>query len=293
MVNVVAVGGANVDVVARPDVDAERASSNPGTVTVTAGGVARNVAEVLARLGTPTSLVSAVGGDHHGDLVVEATTDAGVDISHVRQVAGPTGAYVALLDAAGELCAGVADMTACRLRPADVRADPVAELIAAADLVVLDGNLDPATLLAALDVAGTVPVAFDPVSVPKSTGLRAAVAGRSLFLVSAGAAELEALGAPGGLDAELVWERRGPDGSTLTSTTAPVGAVDLPSLYVETVVDVTGAGDAMLGAFLHAWLDGASGAEAAAYGHAAAALTVASAHTVRPDLTDALVRSLL
>ena len=49
----------------------------------------------------------------------------------------------------------------------------------------------------------------------------------------------------------------------------------------------------MLGAFLHAWLGGATGAEAAAYGHAAAALTVASPHTVRPDLTDELVRSLL
>ena len=49
----------------------------------------------------------------------------------------------------------------------------------------------------------------------------------------------------------------------------------------------------MLAAFCHALLDGAEPAEAAAYGHAAAALTVASPHTVRPDLTDRLVRSLL
>ena len=57
------------------------------------------------------------------------------------------------------------------------------------------------------------------------------------------------------------------------------------------VVDVTGAGDAMLAAFCHALLDGAEPAAAAAYGHAAAALTIASPHTVRPDLTDRLVRS--
>jgi pseudouridine kinase len=49
----------------------------------------------------------------------------------------------------------------------------------------------------------------------------------------------------------------------------------------------------MLAAFCHAILSGASPAEAAAYGHAAAALTVASPHTVRPDLTDQLVESLL
>ena len=59
------------------------------------------------------------------------------------------------------------------------------------------------------------------------------------------------------------------------------------------VLDVTGAGDAMLAGFCHALLAGATPVEAAAYGHAAAALTIASPHTVRPDLTDALVRSLL
>ena len=56
---------------------------------------------------------------------------------------------------------------------------------------------------------------------------------------------------------------------------------------------MTGAGDAMLAAFCHALLAGESAAAAAAYGQAAAALTVASRHTVRPDLTDELVRSLL
>jgi pseudouridine kinase len=279
----VVVGGANVDVVARPLTLAEPATSNPGTVTVTAGGVARNIAEVLARLGTPTSLVSAVGGDHHGDLVVETSTDAGIDLTHVRQVDGSTGAYVALLGADGELVGGVADMSACDLHPDDLDAD----LLAGADLVVLDGNLDPETLAHALDLAGEVPVALDPVSVPKAARLRDTLAGRRIFLVSAGAAELAALG---DVDAELVWERRGPAGSTLTG---PDEVVDHAALFVENVVDVTGAGDAMLGAFLHAWLGGATGAEAAAYGHAAAALTVASAHTVRPDLTDELVRSLL
>ena len=59
------------------------------------------------------------------------------------------------------------------------------------------------------------------------------------------------------------------------------------------VLDVTGAGDSMLAAFCHALLGGATPADAAAYGQAAAALTVASPHTVRPDLTDELVRSLL
>ncbi len=89
---------------------------------------------------------------------------------------------------------------------------------------------------------------------------------------------------------ECVWVRRGADGSTFSDGS---GSAAIAAVPVSEVLDVTGAGDAMLAGFCHALLAGATRVEAAAYGHAAAALTVASPHTVRPDLTDALVRSLL
>ena len=68
------------------------------------------------------------------------------------------------------------------------------------------------------------------------------------------------------------------------------------SVYVPSPVafaEVTGAGDSMPRAFCHMLLQGGSPEEAARFGHAAAALTVASPHTVRPDLTHRLVRSTL
>ncbi len=56
------------------------------------------------------------------------------------------------------------------------------------------------------------------------------------------------------------------------------------------VRDVTGAGDAMLAAFsARALLAGHSPVIAARHGHAAAALTLESEHTVRPDLTERLL----
>src|SRR4051794_35968433 len=54
-------GGANMDVKARSPRAAVLAPSNPGSATMSAGGVGRNVAENLARLGTRTHLVAAVG----------------------------------------------------------------------------------------------------------------------------------------------------------------------------------------------------------------------------------------
>ena len=87
----------------------------------------------------------------------------------------------------------------------------------------------------------------------------------------------------------VLWERAGAAGSLLRTHQESVELTSLPA----TVADVTGAGDAMLAAYCHAVLGGSTPAEAARYGHAAAALTVGSRHTVRPDLTDATVRSLL
>jgi pseudouridine kinase len=292
---VVVVGGANLDIKAHSNRPVEPGTSNPGTTALAAGGVGRNVAEGLARLGTPTALVAAVGTDAFGDRVLDATAAAGVDVEAVRRIAGATGTYTAVLDADGELVAAVADMAATEaLAPADL--DAVAATIAGARLVVLDGNLAAATLDRAADLAhdAGVPVLVEPVSAPKARLLATLFrADRPVFMATPNEDELAALG---GLDAlhqrgvDCVWIRQGAHGSTFSDGSGPTTIAAVP---VTEVLDVTGAGDAMLAGFCHALLAGATPVEAAAYGHAAAALTIASPHTVRPDLTDALVRSLL
>ena len=92
------------------------------------------------------------------------------------------------------------------------------------------------------------------------------------------------------MGAENVWVRLGADGSLLVPRAdepVPLGA------HKVTVVDVTGGGDAMLAGLIHRWLLGDPLAEAAAYGQAVAALTVAREETVRPDLGPDLVEAQL
>ena len=62
------VGGANMDICASPASRMRMHDSNPGSVVTSPGGVARNMAENLARLGVDCRLVAAVGADHYGDL---------------------------------------------------------------------------------------------------------------------------------------------------------------------------------------------------------------------------------
>jgi pseudouridine kinase len=281
---VVVVGGANVDVKARTTHALVSATSNPGTVVRTPGGVGRNVAENLARLGCRVALLSTVGSDPDGDWLVEETAAAGVDVSPVLR-GGRTGRYVAVLDADGGLVVGVSDMAATDALGPDVLD---VDLIRSADLVVVDGNL-PATTVDAVLALG-VRVVIDPVSVAKARRISPLLTRtRPVYAITPNEDELAALGSVAELHdrgVEVVWVGRGAAGSLLSTADGEI-TLEAPEV---TAIDVTGAGDAMLAAFCHRLLAGFSLADAAAYGHEAAALTVASPHTVRPDLGERMAR---
>jgi pseudouridine kinase len=312
---VVVVGGANMDIKARSTEPAIAHTSNPGHTSTTPGGVARNIAENLARLGTPVHLIAALGRDPHGERLLADTRDAGVLLDHVHRSEHPTGSYTAVLDADGELILAVADMTATDdLRPEHLQS--ARELIAHAALLILDGNLPAPTIAHLLDLARTadVRVIIDPVSVPKATRLLPLLtAERPIYALTPNRDELHALtgrdtSADEGLSAAVavlhergvqhVWVRLGAQGSLLSardslSTRDPERGSQLLAAGPTDVEDVTGAGDAMLAAFAHALVGGHSPSQAARYGHAAAALTLGSAHTVRPDLTAHLLNQVL
>ena len=296
----VVIGGANVDVKARSTARATSQTSNPGHGSMTPGGVARNIAENIARLGDRVQLISVVGRDPMGDNLLQHTTAAGVRVEHVVRSDRPTGTYTAVLDVDGELIVAIADMEAtAELGPEQLH--NARDVIAAAGVLVLDGNLSVDALDYALDLSLGVRTIFEPVSVPKATGLKDAIDGR-VFAITPNRDELAALtDSPTRSDrqvrsaalslhargVELVWVRLGERGSLLSSADH---AIEIPAVPTA-VQDVTGAGDSMLGAFCHVLLQGGSPEEAARFGHAAAALTLASPHTVRPDLTPRLVRA--
>jgi pseudouridine kinase len=220
----------------------------------------------------------------------------------VARTERPTGTYTAVLDADGELLVAIADMEAtAELGPEQLQA--ARGVIATAGVLVLDGNLRRDAFEHALDLSEVPLTVFEPVSVPKAAALKDVLDSR-VYAVTPNRDELAALtdlptrtdrqvrSAVRALHArgiEMVWIRLGERGSLLSTADE---VIELPALTV-TVTDVTGGGDSMLAAFCHVLLEGGTPVEAARFGHAAAALTLASAHTVRPDLTPRLVRAAL
>jgi len=306
--SVVVVGGANMDVKAHSRHKAVLRTSNPGAAVTTPGGVGRNIAENLARLGTPTHLVAPVGRDAFGEELVAHTRAAGVVVDHLVHADDATGTYLAVMDSDGELLVAVSNMDVTdRLTVRQLAGSR--DLIAHSDLLVIDGNIPPAPVAWLLDYAAAtgVPVVIDPVSVAKAEHLAHALnPARPVLALTPNQDELAAiLGRPvpdtaasavkaareiHRLGVIHVWVRRGLRGSILSSREengrTTVTHLDAPRV---TAVDVTGAGDAMTAAFVHALLRQDMPGEAARFGQMAAALTVASADTVRPDLTARLI----
>lgn len=296
--SVLCIGGCVVDRIGETlDETARLHTSNIGRMRSGFGGVARNVAESLARLGVPVRLVSRVGRDADGLSLVAATAAAGVDVSGIETDADlATASYTALFDGGGELVIGLADMavlgaiSAARVLDEIARAGPDA-------LVFIDANLDPSTIAAIADARPRI-LAAGPVSQQKVVRLRPALGSIDyLFLNRYEAAAL--LDMPAADDAALLSSRMGTvmSGSGIVTAGPRGGVAWFQGMTAQLTappaqpVNVNGAGDALAAATLARLWHGDDFARAVHIAMAAAALTVESTTTVRQDLAMDLVMS--
>lgn len=84
---------------------------NLGTIQFVHGGVGRNVAENLARLGVPTRFVSSVDASGLGQEVIERLREAGADTQFIAAAAKEgMGMWLAVLDQTGDLAGSISQM---------------------------------------------------------------------------------------------------------------------------------------------------------------------------------------
>jgi len=294
---VLVIGSAGVDIVGRPSAALLDQTSNPGQVRVSFGGVARNVAENLARLGTSVALITAVGDDPQGQALLDDARQAGINTDHVLvSHEQPTGAYMAILDPVGNLHLALDEMRVVRnITPEYLRSR--LELFREASMVFVDANLSPRTLSTVIQLArrAQVPIAADPTSVALAPNLTPHL--DQLWLITPNEAEAEALHPESvphdparATDAARQLVSRGVEIAIITM--AEFGLVyatadrsgHVPAMQTE-IADPTGASDALTAAVLFALLNSIPLDEAVRLGLSAAALTLRTHGTVRKDLS--------
>ena len=295
---VIVIGGANLDIKSVISGRTVAATSNPGASTVSLGGVARNIAENLARLGVETMLLSVVGDDDAGTRLIDGSSAAGVDMSLVARIKGGTGTYAVVIDHRGEVVIGVSDMCLIdTITPRFVMRHRAHLMMAS--LLVADCNLTADTLAAIAKLAARagIPLIVEPVSVPKAKRLAATLRlGLPLEAVTPNRDELAALaGFPVGTDAALkravrLLHRRGvrhvlvglgAAGCYLSSAHDEIGfGLHLPASGRRKIRDVTGGGDAMVAGFARGLAAGKSAVQSARMGQQLAARAVHSLTSV-------------
>lgn len=287
MARVIVIGGSNVDIKGRTSGPYVSGTSNPGKVTISAGGVGRNIAENLARLDVEVSLITALGNDPNGAVLREACAVAGVDLSRAIVTDEATGTYLAVLDQSGEMVSAVSDMRAIdSLAPAHLEA--AVDELSAADMLVADCNIAVSCLdwLCAFAGREGKRLLIEPVSVPKALKLHAFTRTAPVFAITPNTRQLEALA--GGDVAKLhalgfanIILHRGSAGATVSDG---LTATQVAPAAVSAVADVTGAGDAAVAGLVFGLLEGFSLETSARLGQCAAAIKLSSAQSVASGL---------
>ncbi|CAI9104479.1 OLC1v1003160C1 [Oldenlandia corymbosa var. corymbosa] len=167
----VVIGGMVLDIDAIPSVPSNPRTTTPGKVNYALGGVARNVAECMSKLGAKPYMISAVGLDMAGNMLLDQWKSAQLCTEGIRMHQDIETAVVCnIFDGDGELAAAVASVGAIEKFVTPDWVWKFNSKISASPVLVLDANLSPATLEAACQLAAksNTPVWFEPVSVVKS-----------------------------------------------------------------------------------------------------------------------------
>jgi len=294
---VLVVGSASIDIVGRLKAELNPGSSTPAQIRSSFGGVARNVAENLARLGHAVTLLSAVGADVEGDRLLEQAAGAGVNVEHVLRAEQPTGSYLAVVNTAGELQYGLDDMRAIAALSPEFLLEKRA-LFSQASLLFVDANLPKDTLRTALSLArkARLPVCADPTSTTLAERLQPHLS--RLRLVTPNSAEAAILCTSADIP---VRPRQALEAAKcLVSSGVDIAIVTLAAFGVvyatsETsgriaairtqIVDPTGAGDALTATVIFALLNDIPVDDAVRLGVSAASLTLRTRGAVVPDLS--------
>jgi pseudouridine kinase len=271
----------------------QQATSNPGSVAMSFGGVARNISDNLARLGNAVALAAAIGDDASGNALVAALVRSGVRTDLlIRMVDHATPEYAAILaHQSHELVLAVVAMDHAETRM-EQEAGRIALSAGPDSIVFADANLSPRAIGAAIDAKkrkGFL-LAVDAVSNPKAMRLPRDLTGIDLVFMNAdeAAAWFGKPASPEALAKALV--QHGAGAAIVTQGAA--GAVLATSegtrhqpAFTAKVADVTGAGDSLIAATLWRLGKGDRLPDALTYGVLAASLTTESLESVHPSLS--------
>ncbi|WP_350334828.1 carbohydrate kinase family protein [Coralliovum pocilloporae] len=264
MTRIICIGGAHLDQIGRTHGKAKLHTSNPGTMTVHAGGVARNVASLLVRSGHAIGLLSVIGDDQDGQTLLSRCRSDGLSTELLHQVPGrETARYLAIEDEAGDLVTAIAAMDIYSALSADLISTH-ADIIQQASLVFADTNCSADALDWLASLAPRPFLAVDAVSIAKARRLENSLTAFDLVFCNRSEA-LSLLSCDATSTEELASQIQaiGCKRALITDGPNPIACLEGDTIEMIPVtaiaqVSATGAGDALIAGVLSGHVNGQS-----------------------------------
>ena len=292
---VVIIGASNIDIKGKSRTKTFSKTKNPGKVEFSPGGVGRNIAENLARLGVHSTLLSVVGNEGFSDLLINSTKNAGVDVSKIKKCEENSGIFLAIINSRGELDASISDMgIMSEITPEYIREN--IDIIKESDYMVVDADIPDQTLLELLSISKkySIPICVEPVSPSRAHSIQNYMNG--VTLTTPNKEELESL-----VNRQITDEKDIIDASeellkmgveniiiTLGSEGAYCASKTfkgfIPSVRTM-VINSVGAGDALVAGTIAGLMDCKSFEESVKIGIACATITITDEKAVSDKLT--------
>ncbi len=301
---IVGVGAANFDISGKSRAPIVMRDSNPGHFSTCPGGVTRNILDNLSKLGMKTHLLTALGYDAFGEVILRDCRRVGINTTSVLRVDHPTSSYISVLDDAGDMLVAMSDMSILEEIPSSYL-DEHASLIRNAAAVVCDPGL-PLELIKHLVTmtAGYVPLFTDPVSTSYEKKLLGITGG--FFCIKPNWLELSILAGMEintAADLESACDRLLDSGTKQVVVTLGGEGCFYKDRYgtriakklreVKSMVNATGGGDAFSALILYGYVNRLTVEETIDLALAAGIAAITSESTINPDLALPMLREIV
>lgn len=278
--------------------------SIPGHIKISFGGVCRNIAENLARVGIKTELISTLGNDENGKSILEHSRRLGYNMENSLFLEGEsTPTYMAILNHNGEMESAVVDMESLN-KMDEAFVDGKHEVFKNAAYTVVDSD-NPALLEYVLKkYDGQSKFILDPVSAKKAKKIRHLI--KYFHTIKPNRFETEALC---GFKIETRDDLRKAGKFFIEQGVKNVFiSLDADGIYYITsegeegtlascnpidVKNVTGAGDSFVAGIGYGYMNNLSIKDTIKYAMAMSIITITHEETINPDMSHEVVTDLI
>lgn len=272
--------------------------SNPGCVKMSFGGVCRNIAENMSRIGMNTKFISIVGDDERGRNILEHAKSMNFDMSDSLVVkGGSTPTYLAILDETGEMVSAIVDLKIADHFTEEF-IDSKAEIIKNSEYMFFDADNAEILEYIVSKYQGCSKFVLDPVSAAKAKTVKHLL--KYFHTVKPNRHEAEAFC---GFEVKTYEDVRKAGQYFLNQGIQNVFiSLDADGIYYNngteegivkannvSVINVTGAGDSFVAGIGHGYVNSLSVKETVKFAVAMSTITISHEETIHPEMGYELV----